>query len=202
MLLRFLPIALCACGGFNTPDQPVAFGLALNAPVLPPRGEANGNTMTLSRLRLAFTAIARRSGKDEQRLALGGPRVLDAPLDVRWLELQTALLPRGAIDRLELDVTAMALDGTWNGAAFHLEATEPRTRELTLVAPWQIELGESTALSLIADPILWVGKRDSNRQLELIDPAESDAARQLIDRFFDSLAVARDDNHDGMADAP
>ena len=194
-MLRLLPLAICVsgCGGFVTPPQNVAIGLALTgASGLPPRIEREGKVMVLTRLRLTGAALI------EGRV-LAGPATTELPLTSAWTGLVEGPLARGEYKDVKLELSELALDGTLDGSPFHLEQKKLRTRELKLPAPWRIELGTMSALSLRADPRAWM-THDEGSTLELIDPASEQASEQLMDRFFESLTAARDDDHDGVED--
>lgn len=212
-------LVMCACGGFTTPAQEVSVGLALSATSsLPPRIAADGHVLVLSRLALTGTAWVKRRGEGE--LQLGAAQKVEVPLTAKWTTLVGGSLARGDYRQLRMELSALLLEGTWDGVAFRLEATEAkdRDRELELERDWRVEAGRASSLALVVEPARWMrkggggggGGGDSDGGAgggsgggtgELIDPTSSEAAEGLIERFLQSLAAVRDDDHDGAQDA-
>ena len=191
-MTRLLPLALCVgCGGFVTPPQNVVIGLALSGSTgSVPRLQQDGHVMELTRLRLTGSTLV-------QSVGLAMPSTTDIALQTVWTQLAEGPLARGDYKQVKLELTEIWLDGTYDAKPFHLESRQTRSRELN--ASWRVELGTMSTLSLVADPRLWMTKNEGP-QGELIDPSSSKADEQLMDRFFESLTAARDDNHDGVED--
>ena len=185
---------LTGCGGCVTPPQDVSVGLALKGSGdLPPRLSKDGHELTLSRLQL--TGTIELDGK--QFAVLTGA---DVPLDRAWTVLAERPLARGSYDGVKLDLTGLALDGRYDGKDFHIVASRPRRRELQLAKQWQVELGKPSALSFLADPKQWMTSNEGSGNEGILDPEEEKTAEGLMDRFVDSIAAARDDDHDGVED--
>lgn len=195
-MARVLPlVVLCGCGGFHTPPQEVSVGLALTSPALPPRIEADGHLLVMSKLEL--TLVVSVKSADEGELPLTPSQTVQLPLTQRWTQLARGALPRGDYRQLKLMLSAVTLEGTWDGAAFRLASSKTSDRGLQLDSAWRVEVGRDSALSVVADPVRWMSKGGG----ELVDPASTEAAEGLMDRFSQSLAAVRDDNHDGVEDA-
>lgn len=195
VMLRVLAlVGLSGCGGFVTPPQNVAVGIALtSASDLPPKLEKDNHVLVLTRVKMTGSLEV-----DQVQLAVFSGT--EASLASGWSELAQGPLERGDYPDVKLDLTGLALDGTYDGKAFHLEASKPRRQDLHLKNSWRVELGKMSALSLVAEPRSWMTGNEGPGKDDLIDPESPKAADGLMDRFFDSLTAARDDNHDGVED--
>ena len=199
-VLRLVPMLwMCACGGFHTPEQSVAVGLALTSNGLPPRATKDNHVLVLSRALLSGTVLAARSDKQLELISMVSSEV---SFTSRWVPLAEGPVARGDYQSVRIELTAFALEGTWDASPFHLEASELKPRQFELSCAWRVELGQSSSLSLICDPISWVAKvSEAGQKIELIDPKSGEAVSGLMDRVFQSFTAARDDNHDGVEDA-
>ena len=195
VMLRVIAlVGLSGCGGFVTPPQNVAVGIALtSAGDLPPRLEKDNHVLVLTRLRVTGSLEV-----DKVQLAVFTGT--EASLASGWTELAQGPLERGDYPDVKLDLTGLSLDGTYDGKAFHLESNKPRRQDLHLNSSWRVELGKMSALSLVAEPKRWMIGSEGPGKEGLIEPDSSEAADGLMNRFFDSLTAARDDNHDGVED--
>lgn len=193
-VLRLVPLLwVCGCGGFTTPPQDVSVGLALTSPGgLPPQAAKDGHTLVLTGLRLTGLASV-------QNVVLATLSGNEIPLTSAWTLIADGPLSRGDYAQFSLELSALTLEGTWDGRPFTLEAKQAKAREFKLSSTWRVELGQVSTLSLVADPLPWM-TRQAGQDFELIDPVEEKASSELMDRFFQSLTAARDDNHDGVED--
>lgn len=197
----FLPMArvlpffwLSACGGFVTPPQNVSVGVALSAEDgLPPKLSKDSHELTLTRLRLSGTV-------EVDAMPFATLADADVPLSTAWVSLAEGPLARGTYQDVKLDLTGLSLDGTYDGRDFHLVAQRTRNRLLPLATAWRVELGKMSSLSLVTEPKRWMTGNEGPGNDGLIDPFSSKAAEGLMDRFVDSLAAHRDDDHDGHED--
>ncbi len=198
-MLRLLPLlGVGACGGFHTPPQEVSLGLALSSGALPPRLEKDGHVLVLQRLDVTLAASARPKGDGDALQTLQGAHPVSVDLATGWSELARGALERGDWAKVTLEVPALSVSGTYDGAPFRVEAPEPRDLELSC-EHWRVELGKPSAVSLVADPREWMGKREDGR-LDPLSPSDEKAAAELMSRFTASLKAVRDDDHDGAED--
>lgn len=199
VMLRLLPLlGAGACGGFYTPPQDVAVGLALTSPSLPPRLEKDGHVLVLQRLDATLAASARPKQEESEPERLQEPHAVGVELSSAWSEVARGPLDRGDWAKVRLEVSALAVSGTYDGAPFRVEAPEARTVELSCER-WRVELGRVSAVSLVANPGEWLGKAEGG-QLEPLSPRDPKAATELMSRFTSSLKAVRDDDHDGAED--
>ena len=196
---RLLPLlVLVNCGGFHTPEQNVSVGLGLTSKGLPPKLVQGGHTLVLDLVRLTGTVSAQAKGAS--RVEVIAVRNAVAPLNSSWTELAAGPLTRGDYSQLRLELNAFALDGSFDATPFHLESAGTKAIDLNLPGTWQVSLGQMSALSFVCDPLRWMTKGADPLKPEIIEPTDEKASTELLDRVFQSLTAARDDNHDGVDD--
>lgn len=188
-------VAACACGGFNTPPQQAAVGLALSAAELPPRVAKDGHLLLLAKLDATVAVSARGS---EKETLLQASRPFSVELTERWTALAEGELLRGDYDKVKLELQTLAVTGIYDGAEFRVEANGPLSFELSCEG-WRVELGTLSTVSLVADPKTWMATEEGG-QLEPLAPSDERASAELLSRFVASLTAVRDDNRDGVED--
>ena len=185
-----------ACGGgFRAPPQRVAVGLALKSSGgLPPAfAQGEGESRRVGRLsRVRISGVVSVGAVPIAVLSQA-----ELPLSQAWQPLARPLLERGEYHQVSLALFAVGLDGTWDGADFHLEVKQAASRQIPLGAAWQVKLGQESSVSLVADPVSWITGPDGR---QLVDPKDEGATSGLADRLLGSLSVVRDDNQDGIDD--
>ena len=198
-VLRVLPLLwVSACGGFTSPPQDVVMGLALTSSSgIPPRLTQGERTLVLTQLRLSGAATV-------GSMLVATLNNILVPLDRTWIHLADGAVARGTYQQVSLELSEMTLEGTWSKdssapTSFSLSAKQGRAQDFKLKTQWRVEVGTVSTVSLVSDPRQWMSTAEG-QNMELIDPTSEKAGDQLMDRFFQSLTAARDDNRDGVED--
>jgi hypothetical protein len=129
-----------------------------------------------------------------------GPTIVDLPVDGSMVTIPGNTIPAGTFREIELRVSLIRLQGTFNGQAFDVTVPVGAKAEIELDPPVVVAAGAELAITVNLPVNTWFVKADGS----LIDPKKlaTDPILQALLRMkiASSIHAFEDHDHDGQPD--
>jgi len=129
-----------------------------------------------------------------------GPVTVDLPLTGGMVTMPAQAIPGGTFHQLELRVSSLHLQGTFDGKAFDVTLPVNVRGEIEFATPLVVVDGTPTAITINVPANTWLVNPDGT----LIDPSAIPTTPSLLtsvtNRIAASLRAFEDEDHDGNDD--
>ena len=129
-----------------------------------------------------------------------GPTTVDLPVDGSMVTIPGNTIPAGTFREIELRISTIRLQGTFNGQAFDVTVPVGVKAEIELDPPLAVAAGSDVSITVNVPVNTWFAKGNNS----LIDPTKLGTDPMLLAllrmKIAASIHAFEDEDHDGQAD--